>query len=298
APGVRPEVFWHALAAVSEETAQRRARDHVEEPSRERFRRALARIGCDARACGEGGAALARAHHRALGAAPVLPEAHGALLDALRGTYRLAVVSNFDDTGGAYDILHRHGILGRVDAVVISESLGLRKPHPLLVHTALRLLEVPPDAALLVGDTFTEDVAVAHAAGLARGRGPAALRAADVPRPRARAVGARYSRRGDGAPLTPRLSRLRSSGMALILSARSRSQERPRGRGGAGRVAMASDGVTRKSTGRSCGSIGMRSVVTWSEWTVVRIGVDSRTLPSSRSRPYSRSQEPPPLPDR
>jgi FMN phosphatase YigB (HAD superfamily) len=166
APGVRPEVFWHALAAVSEETAQRRARDHVEEPSRERFRRALARIGCDARACGEGGAALARAHHRALGAATVLPEAHGALLDALRGTYRLAVVSNFDDTGGAYDILHRHGILGRVDAVVVSESLGLRKPHPLLVHTALRLLDVPPDAAVLVGDTFAEDVAAAHAAGV------------------------------------------------------------------------------------------------------------------------------------
>src|SRR4029453_3723065 len=119
---------------------------------------------------------------------------------------------------------------------VISESLGLRKPHPLLVHTALRLLEVPPDAALLVGDTFTEDVAVAPAAGLRAGGGggggrggagggaPAALRAADVPRPRARAVGARYRRRGDGAPLPPRLSRLRSSGMALILSARSRSQ--------------------------------------------------------------------------
>src|SRR4029450_9794480 len=43
---------------------------------------------------------------------------------------------------------------------------GPKKPHPLLVHTALRLLEVPPDAALLVGDTFMEDVAVAHAAGI------------------------------------------------------------------------------------------------------------------------------------
>jgi len=166
APGVRLEVFWHALAAVSDEMLHRRARDHVEEPSRERFRRALARVGCDARACGEGGAALARAHHRAIGAATALPESHGALLDELRGSYRLAVVSNFDDTGGAYDILHRHGILGRVDAVVISESLGLRKPHPLLVHTALRLLDVPPDAALLVGDTFAEDVAAAHAAGI------------------------------------------------------------------------------------------------------------------------------------
>lgn len=166
APGVAPDVFWHALAAVSEEMAHRRAREHVEEPSRERFRRALARVGCDARTCDEGGAALARGHHRALGAVTVLPPDHAALLDELRRTYRLAVVSNFDDTGAAYDILHRHGILGRVDAVVVSESLGLRKPHPLLVQTALRMLDTARETAVLVGDTLSEDVAAAHAAGI------------------------------------------------------------------------------------------------------------------------------------
>jgi FMN phosphatase YigB (HAD superfamily) len=166
APGVELVTFWHALAAVSEEVARRRARDHVEEASRHRFRRALARVGCDQRACEEGGAALARAHHRTLGAATVLPPAHIALLDEVRHTHRLAVVSNFDDTGGAYDILHRHGILARIDAVVVSESLGVRKPHPLIVETALHLLDLPPAAALLVGDSFGEDVGAAHAAGV------------------------------------------------------------------------------------------------------------------------------------
>jgi FMN phosphatase YigB (HAD superfamily) len=154
APGVDLVRFWHALAAVSEEA------------SRHRFRRALARVGCDQRACEEGGAALARAHHRTLGAATVLPPAHVALLDELRHTHRIAVVSNFDDTGGAYDILHRHGILARIDAVVVSESLGVRKPHPLIVETALHLLDLPPEAALLVGDSFGEDVGAAHAAGV------------------------------------------------------------------------------------------------------------------------------------
>ncbi len=166
APGVDTAVFWHALAAVNGEIAQRRAHDHVEEPSRERFRRALARVGCTASACAEGGAALARAHHRALAAATVLPTAHGDLLDDVRRTHRLAVVTNFDDTASAYEILHRHGILARVDAVVVSESLGLRKPHPLMVDTALRLLETSAESALLVGDTFAEDVAAAHAAGV------------------------------------------------------------------------------------------------------------------------------------
>jgi len=166
APGVSGEAFWHALAGVSEEMNQRRLREHVEEPSRERFRRALARVGCDAEACREGGAALARAHHRALADVIVLPPAHLALLDELRARHRVAVVSNFDDTNAVFEILHRHGVLGRVDTVVVSESLGLRKPHPLIVQTALRALDVEAAAALLVGDTFAEDVEAAHAAGV------------------------------------------------------------------------------------------------------------------------------------
>lgn len=167
APGVALDTFWRAMVDVSGEMAIQRARDHVEEPSRMRFRRVLQRLGAAERVCDEGGAALARAHHRALGAATVLPPEHAALLAELRRSYRLAVVSNFDDTGGAYDILHRHGILAAVDAVVVSESLGLRKPHPLMVQTALHLLDVPGDTALLVGDTFAEDVEAAHAAGVA-----------------------------------------------------------------------------------------------------------------------------------
>jgi FMN phosphatase YigB (HAD superfamily) len=166
APGVSAEAFWHALAGVSEEMNQRRLREHVEEPSRERFRRALARVGCDAEACREGGAALARAHHRALADVTVLPPSHAALLDELRSSHRLAVVSNFDDTGAVFEILHRHGVLGKVDAVLVSESLGLRKPRPLMVESALRSLDVAKNAALMVGDTFAEDVEAAHAAGV------------------------------------------------------------------------------------------------------------------------------------
>jgi FMN phosphatase YigB (HAD superfamily) len=166
APGVAPAAFRQALGTVSEELAQARRHDHVERPSSERFRRALARVGCTAEAADAGGAALARAHHRTLAAATVLPAEHRSLLDHLRRRHRLAVVSNFDDTAGAYDVLERHGILTRVDAVVVSERVGLRKPHPLMVETALRMLEVPASSGVLVGDTFAEDVAAAHAAGI------------------------------------------------------------------------------------------------------------------------------------
>src|SRR5262249_50471941 len=127
APGVGPETFWLALVAGSEARAQQRARDRLERPSRERFRRALAHVGCAPEVCEEGGAVLARVHHRALASATVLPASHAALLDDLRRRHRLAVVSNFDDTAGAYEVLHRHGILARVDAVLVSEGFGLRK---------------------------------------------------------------------------------------------------------------------------------------------------------------------------
>src|SRR5439155_1511425 len=81
------------------------------------------------------------------------------------------------DTGTAYGILVRHGIARWFDTVVISEGLGLRKPHPAVARAGLRGLGLAAGEVLLVGDTYGEDVAGARAAGLdaawidARGQG-------------------------------------------------------------------------------------------------------------------------------
>ncbi len=165
-PGVALAEFAHALLAVSDELARARARDHVELPSRERFRRALARVGCAADALPEAAVDLSRAHMALIAGATVLPPAHAELLAALRPRYRLGLVSNFDDTGAAWDILVRHGIARHLDTVVISEALGLRKPHPAVARAGLRGLGLEAGEVLLVGDTWGEDVAGAHAAGL------------------------------------------------------------------------------------------------------------------------------------
>jgi FMN phosphatase YigB (HAD superfamily) len=166
APGTTPVDFWRALVAVSDEMARARAYDHVELPSRERFRRALERVGCDEAALGEAAVHLSRAHMAMIADATVLPLAHAALLDELRPRYRLGLVSNFDDTGAAYDILLRHGIATRLDTVIVSEALGLRKPHPAVMRAGLRGLGLPASAVVVVGDTFREDVAGARAAGI------------------------------------------------------------------------------------------------------------------------------------
>jgi putative hydrolase of the HAD superfamily len=165
-PGIPAPVFLRELLAVSDEIARARAVDHVELPSRERFRRTLVRLGCDGGRLSEAAVHLARAHMALIAAATTLPPAHGALLRRLHGRYRLGVVSNFDDTGTAHDILRRHGIAPYLDTVVISEGLGLRKPHPALVRAGLRGLGLEACEVLFVGDTYGEDVAAARAAGV------------------------------------------------------------------------------------------------------------------------------------
>jgi FMN phosphatase YigB (HAD superfamily) len=165
-PGVTVEAFARAFLAVSEELARARGTEHVELPSRERFRRALVQLGCAEGTVAEAAVDLSRAHMAFIAGATVFPLAHRALLDELRPRYRLGLVSNFDDTGTAYDILVRHGIATYLDTVVISEALGLRKPHPAVVRAGVRGLGLPAREILFVGDTFGEDVAGARAAGL------------------------------------------------------------------------------------------------------------------------------------
>jgi FMN phosphatase YigB (HAD superfamily) len=180
APGVTPETFWLALAEVSDEIARARARNFVELPSRERFRRALARVGCDPAVLPEAAVHLSRGHMAMIVGSTVLPSAHREVLRAARAHCRVGVVTNFDDTAAAYEILRRHDLLACLDTVVVSEAIGLRKPHPAPVRAALDGLGLEAHEVLFVGDTFHEDVAAAHAAGVdsvwidARGEGPPA----------------------------------------------------------------------------------------------------------------------------
>lgn len=165
-PEATPPDVWQAVTTASDELAQARAWDHVELPSRERFRRALVLLGCDEGRCDEAAVVLSRAHLRLIAEATVFPASHAALVRAARARCRLALVSNFDDTAAGYEILRRHGLLDVLDTVVISEGLGLRKPHPALVRVPLRELGLATTEALFVGDTLGEDVAAASAAGV------------------------------------------------------------------------------------------------------------------------------------
>jgi len=86
-------------------------------------------------------------------------------LKALRGTYRLALVTN-----GAPD-LQREKLQGAnlahyFDAVIISGEVGFGKPEPRIFALALDKLAARPERAVMVGNSLTRDIIGAQQSGL------------------------------------------------------------------------------------------------------------------------------------
>jgi len=77
---------------------------------------------------------------------------------------RLVCVSNWDYT--LPDVLGRVGLLGLLDGVVTSASVGARKPDARIFREGLRVAGRAASEALHVGDSASEDVAGARAVGI------------------------------------------------------------------------------------------------------------------------------------
>ncbi len=104
-----------------------------------------------------------QAERRALGA-ELFPETT-AVLDALGAQRSLGLVTN------GLSCLQREkitaaGLAARFGAIVVSGEVGYGKPRPEPFLAALDRLAVPPEAAIMVGDSLMRDVAGAHAAGM------------------------------------------------------------------------------------------------------------------------------------
>lgn len=96
----------------------------------------------------------------------VFPQAPALLQYLKRNGYKTAVVSN-----GFYAVqtnrLRLSGLLPYLDAVIISEKVGVQKPDPRMVYAALDALHIQNKAkALLLGDSLSSDMAAAKNAGI------------------------------------------------------------------------------------------------------------------------------------
>jgi putative hydrolase of the HAD superfamily len=94
------------------------------------------------------------------------PAAMQQTVGLLASRFRLAIVTNTQDSVLVPNHLAAMGIADQFDAVVTSVELGWRKPHPAVYAEALRRLGITASNAIFVGDTFAPDYASPRLAGM------------------------------------------------------------------------------------------------------------------------------------
>jgi HAD superfamily hydrolase (TIGR01549 family) len=129
----------------------------------ERFRRLFATAGVDA--SGELAHGAARTYREAYVAARRSIPGAVTLMARVRERARLVVVSN-NILAEQQEKLRHCGLDGHVDALVVSEEVGVSKPDPAIFRAALARVSCAPEHAVMIGDSWTADIAGARAAGI------------------------------------------------------------------------------------------------------------------------------------
>jgi HAD superfamily hydrolase (TIGR01509 family) len=157
------EKLLAALRSVDRELREPRYAEGRELPTLERMQRVAALLGLGDPAIP---ALLTRAHMGALRSVAETPARHRGVLAALRRRARLGICSNFTHAETARRILSEDGLAEHLDAVVISEEVGRRKPRAEIFAALAEALGAAPREILHAGDNLSADVAGAAAAGM------------------------------------------------------------------------------------------------------------------------------------
>ncbi len=155
--------FADTLRAVDQELRAPRYDAGRELATRERFDAVLARIGLSHPELSE---RLTELHMGLLRRQVRVVAHHAELLAALRGRVRIGVCSNFSHSATAFAVLESAGLRWLIDAVLVSDAVGFRKPRPEIFHATLGALGTAPEQTLHVGDNLAADVAGAAALGM------------------------------------------------------------------------------------------------------------------------------------
>ena len=80
--------------------------------------------------------------------------------------YRLGIISNAPDADDVEVLIDQSGIRRFFELILVSASIGRRKPHPAIFQLALDTFGVQPQNAVMVGDTLGADVIGANQIGM------------------------------------------------------------------------------------------------------------------------------------
>jgi len=157
------EAFVRALRASDRKLYQMTHQEGRELPTLRRFRDFVGTLGLTG---DELPRKLTETHMRGIReVARYLPH-HAQLLAELRAQLRLGICSNFSHTPTAIEVLDEAALTPHLDAIVISEQVGVRKPRPEIFQEMLDRLETRPEETLHVGDRLEADVRGAARLGL------------------------------------------------------------------------------------------------------------------------------------
>lgn len=157
------EGFLGAVLEVEAHYRESIVEGNRELPTHERFTAVLGRLGHEDAQLAE---RLTRMHMEGIRTHVHVPAHHGEVLRDLAARVRLGVCSNFSHTPTAERILAESRLAASFQAIVISETIGLRKPAGEIFAAVLASLGVAPEEALHVGDSLRADVAGAAAHGM------------------------------------------------------------------------------------------------------------------------------------
>jgi putative hydrolase of the HAD superfamily len=135
----------------------------LEDARRERFRRVFAALGLTLDPADV--YRVAETYRLGYSSARRAIEGAADLLARLRSSVAIAIVTN-NLLGEQQDKLRVCGLTEYVDALVASEDVGTSKPDPEIFRIALARLGVRAEDAVMVGDSWANDIEGARAAGI------------------------------------------------------------------------------------------------------------------------------------
>jgi putative hydrolase of the HAD superfamily len=157
------EQFIVALTEVDRAFRETRHAQGLELPTLERFEAVVDRLGIDAPELPE---FLTETHMGMIRDQVSVPESHEQILGALARRVRLGLCSNFSHSAMALGLLDDCGFRSHLDALVISDAIGIRKPRAEIFEAVLGELGVAPEEALHVGDSLSADIGGAAPLGI------------------------------------------------------------------------------------------------------------------------------------
>lgn len=95
----------------------------------------------------------------------LIPDTHE-MLNALKGVYRIGLLSNFTHPPAAWGIIGHLGLSPFLDVVLISGELGYRKPHLFVFQKLVEGLGVDQKEIIFIGDDLEPDIHGARQAGI------------------------------------------------------------------------------------------------------------------------------------